>query len=87
METSPDFTGPVNVSNPHEVTIRELAERIVSLVGGKASLHFDPPPQGDPQRHRPDISLARTALDWSPGVALDDGLKQTNAYFRHKLAA
>jgi UDP-glucuronate decarboxylase len=87
MDTGPEFTGPVNVGNPHEVTIRELAERIVSLVGGAAKLQFDPLPQDDPQRRRPDISLARSVLDWSPGVALDDGLKQTIDYFRHKLAA
>ncbi len=86
MATSDHFTGPVNLGNPKEVTIRELAERIVALSGSASKLVQRPLPEGDPKQRRPDISLARTALNWAPTVSLDDGLKKTLAYFKSQLA-
>ena len=85
MDTPADFTGPVNIGNPGEFTMLELAEKVVSIVGGTASLQFMPLPQDDPRQRKPDISLAKSALDWEPRVALDDGLKETVAYFRKLL--
>jgi UDP-glucuronate decarboxylase len=87
MASRPDFTGPVNIGNPGEFTIRELAEKVVTLVGGTSRLEFRPLPQDDPRQRQPDIALAARELDWRPKVALDDGLRETVAYFRHLLAA
>ena len=86
METQPEFTGPVNLGNPVEVSMRELAEKILALTGSKSKLTFRPLPQDDPRQRQPDITLAREKLDWSPGVALDDGLKATIHYFKTLLA-
>ena len=86
METQPEFTGPVNLGNPVEVSMRELAEKILALTGSKSKLTFRPLPQDDPRQRQPDITLAREKLDWSPGVALDDGLKVTIHYFKTLLA-
>ncbi len=82
METPPDFTGPVNVGNPSEFTMLELAELVLKQVGGTSTLTFMPLPQDDPRQRRPDISLAKQALDWEPKVNLEDGLKETIAYFK-----
>ena len=87
MDSPADFTGPVNIGNPGEFTMLELAEKVVQIVGGKASLQFMPLPQDDPRQRQPDISLAKSVLGWEPKVALDDGLKETVAYFRKRLAA
>ncbi|MCX8003941.1 MAG: SDR family oxidoreductase [Burkholderiaceae bacterium] len=87
MATPPDFTGPVNVGNPGEFTILELAERVLKLVGGRSKLVFKPLPEDDPKQRRPDIALARAKLGWQPKVALEDGLKETIAYFRQVLSA
>ncbi|MET0331111.1 MAG: UDP-glucuronic acid decarboxylase family protein [Dyella sp.] len=87
METGPDFTGPVNIGNPHEHTIRELAEKVIGLVGGQSTLVFKPLPSDDPRQRQPDISLAKSTLDWQPKVSIDDGLKETIAYFRQLLSA
>jgi UDP-glucuronate decarboxylase len=87
METGPDFTGPVNIGNPHEHTIRELAEKVIGLVGGPSKLVFKPLPSDDPRQRQPDISLAKSTLDWQPKVSIDDGLTQTIAYFRQLLSA
>jgi UDP-glucuronate decarboxylase len=86
MDSPADFTGPVNIGNPGEFTMLELAEKIVQIVGGKASLQFMPLPQDDPRQRQPDISLAKSALGWEPKVMLEDGLKETVAYFRKRLA-
>ena len=86
METQPEFTGPVNLGNPVEVSMRELAEKILALTGSKSKLTFRPLPQDDPRQRQPDITLAREKLDWSPGVALEDGLKATIHYFKTLLA-
>ncbi|HQP39423.1 MAG TPA: GDP-mannose 4,6-dehydratase, partial [Polyangiaceae bacterium] len=81
MDTGPDFPGPVNLGNPGEFTIRELAERVIELTGSGSKLVFQPLPSDDPAQRRPDISLAREKLGWEPRVALDDGLKKTIEYF------
>lgn len=81
MDTPDDFTGPVNLGNPGEFTIRELAERIIDLTGSRSKLVFHPLPSDDPTQRCPDISLARETLDWQPVVALESGLRKTIAYF------
>jgi UDP-glucuronate decarboxylase len=86
MNGPDDFIGPVNLGNPRESTIRELAEMILHLTGSKSKLVFLPLPADDPRQRQPDISLARAKLGWEPKVAVEDGLKETIAYFRHLLA-
>ena len=82
LMTSPmDFHGPVNLGNPGEFTVGELAEKIIDLVGSKSKLSYHPLPVDDPVQRRPDITLACTALDWQPTVSLEDGLKKTISYF------
>lgn len=81
METDDDFTGPVNLGNPTEVTIFELAEKIIDLTGSASHVELHPLPTDDPQQRRPDISLARRALQWQPQIDLETGLKKTIAYF------
>lgn len=83
MNTSDDFTGPVNIGNPVEFTIRQLAEHVVRLVGGAAKIEVARPlPQDDPKQRCPDISLARNVLKWEPKVPLEVGLKRTIDWFR-----
>jgi UDP-glucuronate decarboxylase len=83
---SPDqFTGPVNLGNPREFTIRELAETIIRLTGSSSRLVFKPLPQDDPRQRQPDISLARKQLGWEPAVALEEGLARTIQYFSASL--
>jgi UDP-glucuronate decarboxylase len=86
MATPADFTGPVNLGNPGEFTMLQLAEVVLRLVGGKSRLAFAPLPQDDPRQRQPDIALASRTLDWQPRVGLEDGLKETVAYFRATLA-
>jgi UDP-glucuronate decarboxylase len=81
MNTGDDFTGPVNLGNPHEISVRELAERIVKLTGSKSEIIFAPLPQDDPTQRCPDIGLARRILDWEPRVPLEKGLLDTISYF------
>ena len=85
MAAPADFPGPVNIGNPHEFTILELAELVVRIVGGKSKLVVRALPSDDPKRRQPDISLARQRLGWEPKVSLEDGLKETIAYFRRRL--
>ncbi len=86
MDTGDDFLGPINIGNPNEFTIRELAEMIIKLTGSKSSLHFLPLPADDPMQRQPDISLARQKLDnWHPTVELEEGLMNTIGYFRNRL--
>lgn len=85
MDSERGFTGPVNMGNPTEFTMLELAENVLRLVGGKSKLSFHPLPTDDPKQRQPDISLARSKLGWEPKVALVDGLKETIAYFRKTL--
>jgi dTDP-glucose 4,6-dehydratase len=78
---------PVNLGNPHEMTILEFASRIIALTGSRSQIEFRPLPEDDPKVRRPDITKARTILGWEPRVQLQDGLRQTIEFFRHKLAA
>jgi UDP-glucuronate decarboxylase len=86
MASSPDTTGPINIGNPVESTIKELAETIISMVGGKSKVIFNPLPQDDPKQRNPDITLARQKLGWEPKVKLHDGLSNTIDYFKKILA-
>lgn len=86
MMTSPaDFTGPVNIGNPTEFTMLQLAETVLRLTASTSKLVFKPLPQDDPRQRKPDISLANKVLGWQPRVSLDDGLKETIAYFRGEI--
>lgn len=87
MATGEDFIGPVNLGNPRESTIRELAEMILQFTDSKSKLVFLPLPADDPRQRQPDITLARSKLGWEPKVAVEDGLKETISYFRHLLAS
>jgi UDP-glucuronate decarboxylase len=82
MESPDDFTGPVNLGNPDEFSIRELAEKVIALTGSASKLVFKPLPSDDPAQRRPNISLARSVLNWQPAARLDDGLMRTIGYFR-----
>ena len=82
MESPDDFTGPVNLGNPDEFSIRELAEKVIELIGSRSSIVQHPLPADDPKQRQPDISLARDRLGWSPTVPLAKGLESTIAYFR-----
>ena len=86
MDAPADFIGPVNIGNPGEFTMLALAEAILTLSGSKSKLVFQPLPADDPKQRQPDIALAKAKLGWQPQVALDDGLKETIAYFRQLLA-
>ena len=81
MNTSSDVTGPVNLGNPREFTIRQLAERVIELTGTSSKLSFRPLPMDDPQQRQPDISYAKDILQWEPLVELDRGLERTIQYF------
>lgn len=85
MNSRIDFTGPVNIGNPGEFTMLELAEKIIRLVGSHSKLVYKPLPEDDPKQRQPDIALAREELGWTPAVSLEDGLKETIAYFRKLL--
>ncbi len=86
LMNSPDqTTGPINLGNPVEFTILELAQKVIALTGSTSQLIYEPLPQDDPRQRKPDISLARETLQWEPSVALEDGLKNTIAYFEQLL--
>ena len=82
MASRDGFAGPVNIGNPVEMTMLELAENVLRLTGSKAKLIFKPLPQDDPKQRQPDITLAKKELGWEPKVTLADGLKETIAYFK-----
>ena len=83
MNTSDDFTGPVNIGNPGEFTMLELAEKVIELTGSKSKIIFHPLPQDDPRQRKPDISLARHELNgWEPCIQLTEGLQRTIEYFK-----
>ena len=86
MGSVDDFTGPVNLGNPTEFTIRELAERIVDMTGSSSRLTYKSLPSDDPTQRQPNISLARKRLDWTPETSLEEGLSQTIPYFEDLLA-
>jgi len=81
MGTEEGFTGPVNLGNPVEFTILELAQTVIELTGSGSNLIFKQLPEDDPRQRQPDIALAKSKLDWEPLIQLDEGLKSTIAYF------
>jgi UDP-glucuronate decarboxylase len=85
MNAPDELTGPINLGNPNEITVAELAERIIELTGSRSRLVFLPLPHDDPTRRCPDITLAQRHLDWQPAVSLDEGLKKTIEYFDRQL--
>lgn len=85
MDSADSFTGPVNLGNPGEISIRELAERVIDLTGSASKMIFHPLPSDDPKRRMPDISLAEHNLGWKPSTGLEEGLRETVAYFERLL--
>jgi UDP-glucuronate decarboxylase len=85
MDTDNDFMGPVNLGNPGEFTIRELAEKTLEMVGSKSKIINEPLPQDDPKQRQPDISLAKEKLGWEPVIKLEEGLSKTIEYFKSVL--
>lgn len=81
MGSPDDFTGPVNLGNPNEFTIKELAEKVIDMIGSKSKLVYKPLPHDDPTQRQPDITLAKEKLGWEPVIKLEDGLKKTIPYF------
>jgi UDP-glucuronate decarboxylase len=86
MDTPDEVTGPINLGNPGEFTIRALAEKVVELTGSASTIEYRPLPQDDPQQRQPDITKARSVLDWEPTVQLEEGLRRTIAYFDELLS-
>ncbi|KVO53608.1 NAD-dependent dehydratase [Burkholderia ubonensis] len=86
MATPADVTGPINLGNPHEIAVSELAQIILRLTGSKSRIVFHPLPKDDPMQRCPDIGLARAQLDWKPTVGLEAGLRRTIDYFRSTMA-
>lgn len=82
MATEKSFIGPLNIGNPNEFTILQLAEQVILQTGSQSKIKFLPLPQDDPQQRKPDIKLAKKSLDWSPTVQLEEGLSKTIAYFK-----
>ena len=82
MNSPAEFIGPVNIGNPTECTILELAEKVITLTGSKSKIRFESLPEDDPLQRKPDITLAKTKLQWEPKVTLEDGLKETIGYFK-----
>jgi UDP-glucuronate decarboxylase len=85
MNTADTFTGPVNLGNPTEITIKDLAEMIIKMTGSKSKIKYLPLPQDDPKQRQPDITLAKKELDWSPKITPTEGLAKTIEYFRSVL--
>jgi UDP-glucuronate decarboxylase len=85
MDSPDKFTGPVNLGNPGEFTIRELAEMVIRMTGSKSGIIYFPLPQDDPKQRKPDITLARKELNWEPTIKLEQGLEKTIEYFRSVL--
>ena len=83
MDTGPDITGPINIGNPNEFTVRELAEKVIELTGSNSrEIIEEPLPQDDPKQRQPDISRAKRDLNWEPTIELEQGLVKTIDYFR-----
>src|ERR1700757_2060382 len=87
MDTSDEVTGPINLGNPGEFTIRALAEKVVELTGAASPIEYRPLPQDDPQQRQPDITKAKAVLDWQPTIHLEEGLRRTIAYFDELLSS
>jgi UDP-glucuronate decarboxylase len=82
MQSADEVVGPINIGNPGEYTILEVAEMVLKLTGGRSKIIFKPLPQDDPTQRQPDITLAKHTLGWEPRVPLQEGLERTVAYFR-----
>ena len=87
MATEDEFIGPVNIGNPGEFTILQLAEKIIELTGSRSKIVYIPLPSDDPMQRKPDISLAQEKLGWQPKIGLDEGLRKTIAYFDDLLSS
>jgi len=87
MATPDDFTGPVNIGNPTEFTILELAKKVIELTGSNANIVFKPLPSDDPVQRQPDIALAKDVLKWTPAIGLDEGLRKAIDYFKNSVPA
>ncbi|MDR5763490.1 SDR family NAD-dependent epimerase/dehydratase, partial [Caballeronia sp. LZ035] len=85
--TPDDVTGPVNLGNPHELSMLDIARRIIELTGSSSEIMFKPLPLDDPWHRQPDISLARDLLGWAPSTQLDEGLRHTAQHFRGVIEA
>ncbi|HEV7291542.1 MAG TPA: UDP-glucuronic acid decarboxylase family protein [Devosia sp.] len=83
MDTDDTVTGPINIGNPGEFSMLELAEKVLELTGSRSGITYLPLPQDDPKQRRPDITLAHKTLDWKPNIELEEGLRRTIAYFRN----
>jgi UDP-glucuronate decarboxylase len=86
MATGTDVTGPINIGNPHEIPVRELAERVIRITESASRIVHRPLPQDDPLQRCPDITMAKDVLGWQPAIELDAGLRRTAAYFEQMLA-
>ena len=86
MATEDDFTGPINLGNPFECTVVELADKIIKLTSSQSKIVFRPLPEDDPKQRRPDISLAQKKLNWNPRVTLEEGLNLTVYYFKKQFS-
>jgi UDP-glucuronate decarboxylase len=82
MDTPDNVTGPINLGNPHEFSILELAQMVIELTSSKSKIIFQPLPEDDPIQRQPDISFAKKVLSWKPSVPLEEGLKETINYFK-----
>ena len=87
MDSAPEVTGPINIGNPGEFTMLELAELVIALTGSRSVIEHRPLPQDDPKQRRPDITKAKALLDWEPTIPLRDGLERTIHYFRSRFCA
>jgi len=85
MDTPDNFTGPVNLGNPVEFSVKDLAEKIIKMTGSKSKIRHLPLPEDDPKQRKPDITLAIRELEWKPVVGLEEGLEKTIGYFRNIL--
>jgi UDP-glucuronate decarboxylase len=85
MDQTDSLVGPINLGNPNEFTMLELAEQVIRLTGSKSKLRFEPLPQDDPKQRQPDISKAKRILDWEPKIQLNEGLDLTIRYFKSVL--
>ena len=86
MATEDTFTGPVNLGNPSEFTVRQLAQAVLAITGSRSKIVHQPLPADDPRQRQPDIALARAVLGWEPTIPLKTGLERTIAYFDHMLS-